>query len=319
MYHSGKLGKDQRSNCIPWFLKAAAQGNAEAQAAVGELGKYYPNSELLKSVDPVEELRQSAEQGNLDAQFQLARRYQTGHGVPKDLTEAFKWMQKAAQHSQDDGSRANDVRYRLALMYEKGEGTERNLQKAYQLYQEAAYGSTKGPFSSGDALLRVGQMYERGEGVPQDDQAATAYYAGFYENPNDIESLYRLWSQGRGLPLPDEKNLAGRDRGELIKSWQGSIRTAKTEMYLGEIYYQGRLVPQDLVEADARLRLAANQNLEDARKMLGELEPKLSPAQTEAAKSRFDVLEKQFEQMKANDELLKKVDQAVRELELHTK
>ncbi len=51
MYHSGELGDDQRSNCIPWFLKAAAQGNAQAQAVVGELTKYYPNSELLKSIN----------------------------------------------------------------------------------------------------------------------------------------------------------------------------------------------------------------------------------------------------------------------------
>src|ERR1017187_4250073 len=51
LYDYGKLGDDQRSNCIPWYLKAAAQGNTDAQAKVGELPKFYPNSELLKSVD----------------------------------------------------------------------------------------------------------------------------------------------------------------------------------------------------------------------------------------------------------------------------
>ena len=145
MYNTGELGDDQRSNCIPWFLKAAAQGNTKAQAEVGELPMLYPNNELLKSVNNIEMLRQSAENGNLDAQFQLARRYQIGIGVPKDATEAFKWMQKAAQHSQDEGTKANNARFYLAVMLEKGEGTNQNLQKAYQLYQEAAYGSEKGP------------------------------------------------------------------------------------------------------------------------------------------------------------------------------
>ena len=76
MYNSGQLGEDQRSNCIPWYLKAAAQGNAKAQAEVGELPKYYPHSELLKDVDTIQALRQAAESGNFDAQFQLAEKYQ---------------------------------------------------------------------------------------------------------------------------------------------------------------------------------------------------------------------------------------------------
>jgi TPR repeat protein len=331
MYNSGDLGNDQRSNCIPWFLKAAAQGNAEAQAEVGELPKYYPNSELLKSVNPVEALRQSAEQGNLDAQFQLAQRYQTGHGVPKDPTEAFKWMQKAAQND-TLSSKVGDATYNLALMYEKGEGVTQDLSEAHNLFFQAA---TNSPFLQPDAMFRVGQMYENGDGVPQDDRKAAEFYANKFHSynypdkyPNGFveyggvvpESLFNLWAQGRGFPNDKDKAEPGyREPSDLIKDCESYIKTAKAAFYLGEIYYQGRLVPQDLVEADARLRLAANQNLDDARKILDELEPKMSPAQIEAAKSRFDILEKQFEQQKANDESLKKIDQRLKEFELHTK
>ena len=180
-------------------------------------------------------------------------------------------------------------------------------------------------FSSPEALFRVGQMYEQGVGVPQDNQAATAYYAGtFYRNdypdkyPNgyityggptyeSIESLYRLWSQERGLPLSDGKNVYGyRDPADLIKYWDGLVYTAKAEFYLGEIYYEGKLVPQDLVEAAARFQVAAKQNLDDARKMLDQLEPKLSQTQIEAAKTRFDTLEKHFEQAKQTKEEIEK-------------
>ena len=31
LYNCGELGNDQRSNCIPWYLKAAALGNADAE------------------------------------------------------------------------------------------------------------------------------------------------------------------------------------------------------------------------------------------------------------------------------------------------
>src|SRR5258708_4207265 len=97
MYHTRRLGDDQRSNCSPWFLKSAAQGNDEAQAVLGEISEFYPNSDLLKTFNPVEMLLKSADKGNLDAQFELARRYQAGDGVTKAAAEAFKWMERAAQ------------------------------------------------------------------------------------------------------------------------------------------------------------------------------------------------------------------------------
>jgi hypothetical protein len=319
MYNTGELGDDQRSNCIPWFLKAAAQGNAEAQAEVGELPMLYPNNELLKSVKNIEILRRGAENGNLDAQFQLAKRYQMGIGVPKDAAEAFKWMQKASQHDQTQSSRVSDALYDLALMYEKGEGVPQDLSEARNLFLQAAAGYQS------DATFRVGQMYEKGDGVPQDDREAAEFYAnkihnynypdkypnGFveYSGPGSgaVESLFNLWSQGRGFPNDKDKTEPGyREPSDLIKYWEGLIITAKAQFYVGEIYYQGKLVPQDLVEATARFQLAAKQSLDDARKMLDQLEPKLSPAQIEAAKSRFDTLEKRFEQAKQTEEAIEK-------------
>jgi hypothetical protein len=319
MYHSGELGDDQRSNCIPWFLKAAAQGNTEAQAVVGELPKYYPNSERLKSVNTIDTLRQGAENGDLNAQFQLARRYQTGDGVPQDAVEAFKWMQKASQHDQTQSSRVSDALYDLALMYEKGEGVPQDLSEARNLFLQAAAGHQS------EATFRVGQMYEKGDGVPQDDRKAAEFYAnkihnynypdkypnGFveYSSPGSraVESLFKLWSQGRGFPDDKDKAEPGyRAPSYLIQGWETGITSAKAELYLGEIYYQGKLVPQDLVEAAARFQLAANQNLDNARKMLDQLEPKLSPTQIEAAKSRFDTLEKRFEQAKQTEEAIEK-------------
>jgi TPR repeat protein len=319
MYHSGNLGDDQRSNCIPWFLKAAAQGNAEAQAIVGELPKYYPNSELLKSVNTIQTLRQGAESGNLNAQFQLARRYQTGDGVHQDLIEAFKWMQMAAQQDQTKSSRVSDAIYDLALMYEKGEGVTNNLSEAHDLFLQAAAGHQP------DATFRVGQMYEKGDGVPQDDHRAMEFYCNKIYNMNypakypngyveygpfgdgAAESLLRLWSQGRGFQNDKDKAEPGyHESAYFIGCFVNLIKTTNAQFYAGEIYYQGKLVPQDLVEAAAWFRLAANQGSDDARKTLDELEPKLLPAQKEAAKKRFDDFKKRLEQVKMNDETLEK-------------
>jgi TPR repeat protein len=293
MYNSGELGDDQRSKCIPWYLKAAAQGNAEAQAEISKLHAYYPNSELLKSVNLVDNLKQAAGQDNLNAQFDLAWRYHHGDGVPKDDTEAFKWMEKAAQHDVSPVTKTIDAHYYLGVIYETGQGVTKNLTNAYRLYQEAAVGGTKP-----EPFVRLGQMYEKGEGVPQDDRlAATNYFIatqfGFFPTSDDtarcttIENLLNLYVQGRGLP--DDKSLVGRQLN-VVK--QSPITTAKGQFLVGEIYFQGKLVPQDLVEAAAWIRLAANKNFEDAHYKLDQVEFLMSSAQKEAAKDRFDSLDK---------------------------
>jgi uncharacterized protein len=40
--------------------------------------------------------RMAADQGNVDAEYNLALLYAKGHGVPPDLGQARQWMQKAA-------------------------------------------------------------------------------------------------------------------------------------------------------------------------------------------------------------------------------
>ena len=322
MYHSGELGDDQRSNCVSWFLKAAAQGNTKAQAVVGELLQYYPNNPLLKSVDAIEALHQTAESGDLNAQYQLARRYQAGIGVPQDSVQAFNWMKKAAEHNQPESSKVSKAIYALALMYEKGEGVQTNQLQANNLFLEAAGGHQD------DATFRAGQIYEKGEGVLQDDHKAVEFYSNKirnYGNPgkypngfieyggmgmNAVESLARLLAQGRGLPTAEEKAEPGfREPFDLIKDYETSIVNPKIHFYIGEVYFQGKLVPQDLVEADARFRLAAKHGLEEANKKLEEIANKMSPEQIKAAETRHEALEKSFEQAADNAKRLDEVNQ----------
>jgi TPR repeat protein len=328
MYNTGQLGDDQRSNCIPWFLKAAAQGNADAQSEVGELSKYYPNSPLLNQVHPVDALRQSAEQGNLDAQYQLAHRYKTGHGVPKDPVEAFKWMQMAAQND-TPSSVVGDAIYELALMYEKGEGVTQDESQAQSMFLAAA----NSYWGQSDASFRVGQMYEKGDGVPQDDHTAVDYYSGKFHcsnctntvlyggaKPEGAESVFRLWSQGRGFPTDYDKAAIGYHNPQsLISEWDPRITSPSAELYLGEIYSQGKLVPQDLVEAAARFEVAANQNLDDAKKMMYQLGSKLTTDQNASARARFEVLEHQFESAQSNAAMRREMLDKLQQNELQTK
>ena len=82
------------------------------------------------------------------------------------------------------------------------------------------------------------------------------------------------------------------------------ITTAQAEFCVGQIYYQGKLVPQDLVEAAARFQIAADEGVDDARKMLVELEPKMSADQIEAAKKQAVNLKKSLIEQRSKEQAL---------------
>lgn len=77
--------------------------------------------------------QQRAEQGDAQAQFNLALMYHGGLGVEQSEAEALKWYQKAA---------ANDSRWAqeyLAIGYQEGWfGLDRNRKKASHWYNELA-------------------------------------------------------------------------------------------------------------------------------------------------------------------------------------
>ncbi len=64
--------------------------------------------------------RKAAEQGDGDAQFNLALMYYNGLYVPQDYAEAAKWYRKAAEQGHAK------AQYNLDLMYGKGLGVSQD-------------------------------------------------------------------------------------------------------------------------------------------------------------------------------------------------
>ena len=77
-------------------LSAARQGGASAQYLVG---KYYETGQNLPANDQraADWLKRGAESGFPHAKYELALLYIDGRGVPKDLVEANRLMESAAQ------------------------------------------------------------------------------------------------------------------------------------------------------------------------------------------------------------------------------
>ena len=73
-----------------------------------------------------------AEKGYPLAECQVGYFYYRGLGVEKDLSQAFYWTQRAAEHGDRDGQ------YNLGTLYENGEGVEKDLEKAKHWYRLAA-------------------------------------------------------------------------------------------------------------------------------------------------------------------------------------
>ena len=76
--------------------------------------------------------RQSAEQGNVEAQVILGHCYSSGYGGQKDLSKALEWYRKAA----DNGNA--DAQYELGLCYHYGRGVTANINEALEWYRKAA-------------------------------------------------------------------------------------------------------------------------------------------------------------------------------------
>ncbi len=73
-----------------------------------------------------------AEGGYPLAECQVGYFYLQGLGVEKDLSQAFVWTKRAAEHGDWD------AQYNLGSFYEEGIGTQPDLEKATYWYQQAA-------------------------------------------------------------------------------------------------------------------------------------------------------------------------------------
>ena len=79
--------------------------------------------------------KEVAEQGDVDAQYELALAYLYGskrRGVKVNFDRSFEWFQKAAEQGHAE------AQYKLAQMYLQGLGVEQNSDQAIEWFQKAA-------------------------------------------------------------------------------------------------------------------------------------------------------------------------------------
>lgn len=112
-----------RTRCILGLLLTVAGAQAQVEAP--------------RSSPPKPSLRARAEKGDAEAQFNLAKNYETGRaGLKKDFLEAEHWYRQAAQQG-DPFAQAS-----LAILFRFGKGVPRDYVEAYKWFYLAANQTT---------------------------------------------------------------------------------------------------------------------------------------------------------------------------------
>ena len=148
--------EEDPDEAVQWYRQAAEQGHAESQCSLA--------STLEDPDEAAKWYRKAAEQGNRAAQWHLGLCYKHGEGVAIEATEAVKWFHKAAEQGSIEGQ---DF---LGGCYRDGQGVAKNYEEAAKWFRRAA--------EQGDAYAQfdLGTCYDKGNGVAMDAIEAYKWY-----------------------------------------------------------------------------------------------------------------------------------------------
>ncbi|MDI9408050.1 MAG: tetratricopeptide repeat protein [Candidatus Pacebacteria bacterium] len=134
--------KAKFDKCLP---KAEA-GDPFCQELIGEFYVFGYGGVTQDYAKAVFWYRKAAEQGYVDAQFNLGLMFAKGEGVPQDYAQALVWYRKAAE--QGDAEAQNN----LAIIYYNGEGVPQNQFNAYILFSLGAVSGDSGKVNNRDLI-----------------------------------------------------------------------------------------------------------------------------------------------------------------------
>ena len=223
----------------------------------------------------IEEIRQHAEEGIVEAQWLLGYKYYHGVEVPEDLGLAVKWFRKGARKGYARAQRA------LGEMYENGMGVEQSHRKALGWYLKAAKQGER------RAQVSVAMIYSHGMpdgdsdrrnwprfGVRLDDAEALKWFRPAAEDGHTMAS-YRLGVMfDRGLGTESDQAEAGR---WYLKAADQDYPPAQIE--IGRRYRDGHGVVTDLVRAHMWLSIAGKDELYAVEQELASVAKAMTPEQ----------------------------------------
>jgi len=180
-------------------------------------------------------LRAAAIRGDAGAEYEIAKRYADGRGVPQNFAAALEWFDRAAQQG------LVLAQFQLGRFYEKGFGVKKDLEAARRLYTSAAEaGNAK-------AMHNLAVLYGKGiDGKPDYATAAKWFrQAAGYGLADSQYNLGILYARGLGV----ERDLAEAYKWLALAARDGDTEAASKREDVG-------------ARLDRRLLAAAERELE---------------------------------------------------------
>ena len=201
----------------------------------------------------------AAEDGNIDALFQVGMRYVTAH----QYTKAVECLQKTTEKGHMEGS------YMLGLCFYNGKDGKDHPGTAEECFKKAVACFGKAAKQGhAPAQYCLGICYYNGEGVKRDFKIAAKLFrnAADQDHAEAQDMLGDCYYNGRGVD-PDQEEAA---RWYQQAADQGD---ANAQYSLAICYYNGHGVQQDFLTARTLLQKAAHQGNTSAKNMLIQLFP----------------------------------------------
>lgn len=216
---------------------------------------YLESKQLLfeGDIEGVNLLKEAAELGNPYAQNDYAQIVNTGDLVYRDQNEAFEWFRKAAESGIDE------AQFYMGLAFYEGTFRKKNYKEALKWFRVSA---EKG---YPDAQYYIGRCYYNGEGVFKDYGFATRWFTLASEKGSAVARI-ALADVLMDLNNPERDY----KRGFKLYKLASEAGEVKGHYKLGMCYYNGKGVPQNLIEASKCFRKGLENGKDpDCEYMLG--------------------------------------------------
>jgi len=242
-----------KNNCtrITSWQKAAELNDPRGQVLLG-LCLYFGHGIKKNLNEAFKWYRKASEKKLARAQYNLGVCYANGNGVKADQKEAVKWYRMAAEQG------FAKAQYNLGSCYYHGEGVKEDKTEAVKWYRKAA--------EQGDANAQynLGVCYYIGQGVQEDKKEAVKWYRMAAEQGDvDAQSCLGVcYDEGKGVRM---------DKKEAVKWYRMAAEqgNALAQVNLGECYSDGKGVEEDKYQAFKWYELAADQGYALGQLLLG--------------------------------------------------
>jgi uncharacterized protein len=252
MYHYGKGVSQDLKKAVKWYQIAAENEKSKGVRIMDVPVLIWSKNTIYKlakknSPDALKILINDAESGETNAQYILARMYESGQGISQDTKKAVKWYHISYDSAAWKTPSPQDSIYNLA---------KKNSPDALKILLNDA--------GNGDiyAQTTLSVMYQIGLGVPQDYHESTKWFRFAAEREFSKEKNNTI--------IFSKKTFRKNNIPQTLKALSNDAESGRVDaqMNLGIMLKLGVVVPKDEKKAAKWFLLAAEQGYSPAQSIM---------------------------------------------------